>query len=354
MPKPIPPPPPQASPEETVKAVRLARGLMACAILLFLGIAATYGPDSWLVERGRGNSSSWALYKVDQLDQDQARAHEGGRVAWLVGSSLVRAAFDEPELNTLLEQRNSPLRARKFAMDRGAAGHAIGLLKRLPVREGDVVVHALSPEHFRPDWLEFTSFPAWRLRMVLEPRELWAIQEWSVQDKLEASMMFPADFWTYHEDTMKGYERTFLSLVRRGKLPQPRRNSIHLTHATVDRAQGYTGEFPEGPEHPRFQDAEAFQPVPGQINHDGLLEMRAWCEERGARLILVRIPPSPPLREQLQTPELQQAWDLWAQEQGVHDLGQLPEEAFMDEVHPNGQGREVLTERIAGVLEPAP
>lgn len=347
MPKPIPPPPPQASPEETVRAVRLARGLLACAILMFLGLAATYGPDSWLVQVGRNNSSSWALYKLDQLDEDQARAHEGGRVAWLVGSSLVRAAFDEEALNARLEELDAPLRGRKFAMDRGAAGHVIGLLRRLPVAQGDVVVHAVSAEHYRPDWLEFTGLPAWRLRMVLEPSDLWAIQEWTVQDKLEASMLFPADYWSYQDETMMGYERSLLALLSEGRLPRPRRRSIHLRYATVDRAPGYTGDFPEGDQHPRFQSLKSFRPLPGQINLDGLTEMRAWCEERGAQLILVEVPPSPVLREQLQTSALQRAWGVWTARQGVRRLGSLPEEAYMDEVHPNGQGRALLTEELA-------
>ena len=111
MPKPVPPPPPQPSAEETQRAVRLSRMLAVVAVLFFGLLTTMVRSDSFFVEYGRKNGASWNLKALSELDEEATRAHEGGRVLWLVGSSMLRDSFDVKVINQGLEAAESPYRA---------------------------------------------------------------------------------------------------------------------------------------------------------------------------------------------------------------------------------------------------
>ena len=155
MPKVIPPPPPQPSLEETKVAVRHVRWFAVLALALFGVMASMTGPDSYFVEYGRTNAASWNLLKLRQLDESAVRSHRGGKVVWLVGSSMLRDSFDEKELNKALAERDSDYRAVKFGQARGATGLSRGILRGLPLQEGDLVLHGMGVENLRKDWVEF-------------------------------------------------------------------------------------------------------------------------------------------------------------------------------------------------------
>jgi hypothetical protein len=148
MPKPIPPPPPQPSREETAHAVRHVVVYALLALMLFFGFAAMTGPDSFFVQYGRDNGSSWNLWKLRNLDMEQHRTHSGGKIIWLVGSSMLRDSFNQVKLNQALAANDSEFRAIKFGQTRGAAGLSRGIVSQLPIREGDVVLHG--DEHREP------------------------------------------------------------------------------------------------------------------------------------------------------------------------------------------------------------
>ena len=80
---------------ETRDAARFALGLMALAALFFGVLSLGYGLRAPFVELGREGTVSWMFWKLDTLDTAALRAHPGGRVMWLVGSSVIRESFDE-------------------------------------------------------------------------------------------------------------------------------------------------------------------------------------------------------------------------------------------------------------------
>ena len=166
MPKPIPPPPPQASAEETGIAVRHVRGFLVLALLLYLGLASLVQPDSFFVNYGRENGASWNLWKLRHLNETEERAHDGGKIVWLVGSSMLRDSFNAKTLNRVLGERESEYRVIKFGQSRGATGLARGILQNLPIREGDLVIHGMGVENLHKDWVEYSLLPDWRIMLM--------------------------------------------------------------------------------------------------------------------------------------------------------------------------------------------
>ena len=90
---------------ETRDAARFALGLMALAALFFGVLSLGYGLRAPFVELGREGTVSWMFWKLDTLDAAALRAHPGGRVMWLVGSSVIRESFDEALVNQGLAER---------------------------------------------------------------------------------------------------------------------------------------------------------------------------------------------------------------------------------------------------------
>ena len=122
MPKPIPPPPPLPTLEETQVGLSFLRRVVVIGLAVFFLWTLLYQQTSILVEYGRDNSIAWTVWKAEVFDEQAYRTEKDHKMVWLVGSSILRESFDEKELNQKLEEADIPVRVAKFGMDRGAAG----------------------------------------------------------------------------------------------------------------------------------------------------------------------------------------------------------------------------------------
>lgn len=352
MPRPIPPPPPQPSADETVRAVAYLRATVAVGVVFFGAWASlAYGPDSWISKWGRKSSQSWMVAKVETLDEAALRTHDGERVVWLVGSSILRESLDIAALNTSLAEANSVWRVAQFSQGRGAAGLASGMVQRLPIQKDDLVVHNIAVQNYRVDWLSWTGLPADRMSRMLEPADLWHTREWSVQDRLEQGVAVPWNYWRWHAETMEGLIRWGEHLFE-GRAPSPKRPGVYYRYYRWERA----GAFQQGPpswevERNRLTE-EVVDLSPRQFNMQGLERLRAHCARVGAPLVLLDIPPSAFAQWRLESAGVREAWDDWTAAQPELVIApQLEERDFYDRRHPNFRGREKLTAWLVGWLE---
>lgn len=336
---------------ETRDAARLSLGLMALAALFFGLLSLGYGLRGPFVELGREGTVSWMFWKLDTLDPDALRAHPGGRVIWLVGSSVIRESFDEALVNEALAERGSEWRAQKFGFNRGAAGLAAGLVAELPLRPGDKVVHNVAVGNLHADWLTFANIPEERLVSLLTAGELLALKELSPQEKLSALMMIPEGYWRSRDEHMRGLSRALWWPIAGGPFPSPRTRSYNLTFRTLERERRSPRAFAEPTRYRLYQDLSRTDLSPDQINAVGLARMRRLCEMRGAELVLIDIPPTRLFQAQLMSAELRAVWDAWREEQGVHYLPQVPDEDYFDLIHPNFRGRAALTPALVDWIE---
>ncbi|MBK7758025.1 MAG: hypothetical protein IPI35_16830 [Deltaproteobacteria bacterium] len=336
---------------ETRDAARFALGLMALAALFFGVLSLGYGLRAPFVELGREGTVSWMFWKLDTLDTAALRAHPGGRVMWLVGSSVIRESFDEALVNQGLAERGSVWRVQKFGFNRGAAGLAAGLVAELPIEPGDTVVHNVSVGNLRADWLSFANIPEERLVSLLTAGELLGLKELSAQEKLSALVMIPEGYWRFRNEHMNGLTRLFAWPIWGGEFPTPKTKSYNLTFRTLERERKSPRSFADPTAYRLYQDLERTDLSPEQINTAGLARMRRLCEDRGAALLLIDVPPTRLFQSQLMSAELRAVWDVWREEQGVHYFPQIPDDDYFDLIHPNFRGRAALTPALVDWIE---
>lgn len=349
MPRPIPPPPAQPSVEDTRDAVRLIRGLAVFALVIFLAFAQTVHLRGFFVEYGREVTSSWLLWKTDRLREDRLRAHTGGRVVWLVGSSILRESFDEDAINATLGAEGSPWRVSKFGQNRGASGLTSGLLERLPLREGDLVLHSVGMENFLRDWLDRTGVPWWQVTMLV-PLSTWMrASEWSPQEKIEILLSRPATFWQFQREN----ERGWLRWIEAPWDGLPRRKTRHYTLTFHKFEADLTDDETEGgPESEWYLGPEDIDLSEGQFNVMGLRRMEQRCAERGATLVLADIPPRERYVRDYMAPEVAELWQAWRDARpDLLRFPQLPDADYYDMKHPNFRGRQTLSAALIGWLQ---
>lgn len=336
---------------ETRDAARLVLGLMALAALFFGLLSLGYGVRGPFVELGREGTVSWMFWKLDTLDRTALRAHPGGRVMWLVGSSVIRESFDEELVNQSLAERGSAWRVQKFGFNRGAAGLAAGLVAELPIQAGDKVVHNVAVGNLHTDWLRFANIPEERLVSLLTAGELLALKELSLQEKLSALVMIPEGYWRFRDEHMRGLTRLFAWPIWGGDSPKPKTKSYNLTFRTIERERKSPRSFADPTRYRLYQDLERTDLSPEQINTAGLERMRRLCEARGAELLLIDVPPTRLFQAQLMSPDLQEVWDQWREDREVHYFPQIPEDDYFDLIHPNFRGRAALTPALVAWVE---
>jgi hypothetical protein len=338
MPKVIPPPPPQPSESETKEAVRFVWLIMALTVVLFLGLSSCYHDGALMVQYGRTDAQSWNIHRAKNIDVADIREHPGGHIAWVIGSSILRESFDENRINQKLESQNSSWRIRKFGMTRGAAGVSSGILRHLPVMEGDLVIHSVAMGNFRKEWLDFNGLPAYRIMDLLTLSDFWAIDEWSLADKLEQTSAFPPNFYNYHESYMNGLTE-WLYLINDG-VPKATRPGFQTKFHRFETNRSRKS----GTENPNYFPEEDIDFSEAQFNIEGLKRMRILTKEKGAELILIDIPPRLQYSSDMLHPSALAAWKDWRKEKQIEVWPQLREEDFYDLKHPNFRGRKILSQ----------
>lgn len=352
MPRPIPPPPPQPSAEETVRAVAYLRWTALAGVLFFAAWSAVaYGPDSAMAKWGRKSSQSWMVRKAQALDEAELRAHPGQRVVWLVGSSILRESLDIAVVNASLESAQSPFRVAQFSQGRGAAGLASGMLERLPIRRDDVVVHNIAVQNYRADWLDWTGLPAERMSRLLSPDDLWQTREWSLQERVEQAVAMPWNFWRWHSETMDGLIRWGEHLVV-GRVPRPMGAGVYFRFYKWERASVFKDGPPSWEVERNLLTAAVVDLSDRQFNMQGLEHLRSSCEEIGAPLVLLDIPPSAFAQWRLESAQVRSMWDAWTSAQPELVIApQLAERDFYDRRHPNFRGRQKLSAWLVDWVE---
>lgn len=353
MPKPIPPPPPQPSVDETRAAVRFLFKVVAGAAAFFGLVAASYGPDNFFLPYGRSTAPSWNLHKLERTDVDAMRAHPGGKVAWLVGSSILREAFDEDQINATLAERGSEWRVVKLGMSRGAAGLAAGVLDRVPLQDGDLVVHNVTHANFHRDWVTWTGIPEDLMMYTLPASEFWHIQGWTLADKLEHAAAQPTRFWQWHEDIMDGKAKWFRGLLWWGRAPKRSRPRFHTKFRTRRESTDYIESKRRlGPMASIYLTPDCCDFSDEQFNMRGLRRMEARVQPTGATLELIHIPARAEYEGDFVHRDAATAWEAWRA--SVENLSFAPrpdEGGYYDFKHPNFEGRALLSEWLVGWLE---
>jgi hypothetical protein len=338
MPKPIPPPPPQPSSQDTTDAVRFIRMIMLIMIVGFFGISQCYHRDALVVDYGRETTHAWTVWRAHHLDMEARRAHDGGKIVWLIGSSILREAFDEAKINKKLAQTGSEYRIVKLGLNRGAAGIIFGMLQHAKVQKGDIVLHNIAIANFKKDWFTSINLPAHQLMELYNPEDFWGLREWTLADKLEQSSAIPAQFYTYHESYMNGLENWFTSAVQ-GTKPEKIKPGYRTRFLKIEEKEilepslahyGYIGENILD-----FSD--------GQINIIGLRKITAFCQQLDVPLFLIDIPPRQQYIAELVHQQTLAQWYEWRDQLEVHYFPQQPEGHYYDLTHPNYRGRKNLS-----------
>lgn len=336
MPKPIPPPPPLPTPEETQEGLFFLGWVLLAGVCIFFLWTMQYNQDSALVSYGRSSSIGWNVWKAETLSEEAYRGKENHRIVWLVGSSILRESFDEQSLNKRLEEADIQVRVAKFGMDRGAAGLSFALLRTLPIKKGDVVLHGVSPANFRKNWLKTVKIPSYRLMHLLSYADFWDISEWSLSEKLEQSIVFPYSYWRFHDDFTLGITESWYALTqfRKPKKSSPR---YFLRFHTFKKKK--EGAIKYGEQNFDFFPSQDNDFSSDQLNIIGLKKMSEMVTRRGARLSLVDIQPSDVYIRDVLNPQLRDTWHTWKQENNVWDIPSMPTTEYYDLKHPNRIGR---------------
>lgn len=353
MPKPVPPPPPQPSVAETRAAVRFVWGVMIVALLGFLGVASLYGPDTYFMRFGRERSVSWNVWRADRVDDGGLRAHPGGRILWIVGSSITRDSFDEPALNAALAESGSPFRVRKFGFTRGAPGASVGLAARLPIAEGDLLATTVAAENFRRDWVREVGPPPDLLMKTVSPAGFWGISSWTLADKLEQAAAVPTGFYAWRDETMAGIWSWAVDRLWYLRRPRKAKAGWRLRHRNpaIEQAQLDRGRA--------LGEASGYYLPPGsldlsddQFNIAGLRAYAALAERRGAGLALFSVPPRQEYVARFLPPDVREAYAAWlGTRTDVVHFPQPDESHYYDWKHPRAEGRALLSARVVDWLD---
>ena len=348
MSKIIPPPPEQPSIEETQEAIRWTWGLMLAFAMLFLGLSQCYHQDALMVEYGRESSHAWVVWKADNLNMKKRREHEGGKIVWLIGSSLIRESFDEQWLNQQLQQSDSPYRVIQFGMDKGNSGIAFGLLHHLDIQEGDIVLHNIALSAFRKDWLKHSGLPAYQLMELYQDEDFWDIQSWTLADKLEQSVAVPRNFYTYHGSYMNGLTNWWVNIVD-GDMPKKSVSKHYLNH----RRKELQPFAPPSLTSRHYIGVEDFDLSNSQINVQGLQKFQEKVSNVHAELKWLYLPPRQQYMAEMIHPKVvdnfQSYLESW--KDSMVYFSQLPELDYYDLSHPNFRGRKSRNQELLQWLE---
>jgi hypothetical protein len=354
VPKPIPPPPPQPSAAETVTAVRFVRVLSVIFAGLFLLIASRYHYDARMVDYGRDDGQSWILWKARQLDEAPLRQHPGGRVAWLVGNSVLRDGIHDEKLNEKLAEQGSPWRVAKFAAPRGAAGMSVGMLDELPIHAGDRLVVPVALDNFYRDWLHRVEMPNDRLGRMLSPGEIVELDELSWQERLEYAVGVPYNFYRHQEPYMAGQTRWFTALWW-WETPKKEKPGYHLKFRRARdlnwlerlREAGWETRDPITPEQLDWSET--------QFNMAGLGKLRDFAAHSDVELKLIDFPYRQEYQLLLVSEEARTLWSDWrAAQPELSYFPQSDEDSYYDLRHANRSGRELLTDYMAEWMAETP
>ena len=330
---------------ETRAATRLVALFTAIGLAVYVTVGAVVTPNATLTQQGTTEQVHFALRAAHALDRDAELGDQP--VVWLIGSSILREAFDAEALDAQL----TGTAVRKYAFNRGGPVFVWSFLDEIDLRPGDTVVTAVHPDHFRRDWLAYHDKPTVYLNTLMDADELLQIQELPLADRLDFAVTSvpPRDFWRYRESYANAASGWLLHTTIGTRAPKARSKHREDPFQTIERT-------------PKFDTAkrllvrnqladEDMVLAPGQTNYDGVQRLVAQVEAAGATVMLVYLPNNPLYYERMVTPNTMTRFHDHFDAAGNYTrLQELPEDHFLDYKHVNFRGREVLTKQLADLL----
>lgn len=207
------------------------------------------------------------------------------------------------------------------------------------------MVHGMCILNLRRDWLNFVRLPDWRVLMMMEDHQVWAIEDWSVQQKIEALVARPREFYMYQEESMRGMTRWMKALVHDQRSPKKNSGLNHLKWKTPRKRQKRrTEDFEEETIEHRFLDASGLDLSAGQLNIAAIEDFRRITASAGAQFAIIEHPGRPSFREIFVSEEAFSQWEAWFDTQkDTVRFPQPPEDGFYDMTHPGPKGRAMLS-----------
>jgi hypothetical protein len=338
MPEPVPPPPPQPNEMQTRTAVRLIVSCIAIAALLFLAVQPLYRDGAALVLLADKTLGAAAvLHKAAALSDRPIRNHASGKIMWLLGSSILRNAFDELEINRALEKAESDFRVLKFGQTRGASMISYGLARKLPIQAGDIIVHSVTAENFHLDWVNHFNVDPDLLNHLIGTRRMWQLPHFEWQKKLELTFTRPTSFFANHRLVEKG-------LGRLGRpLPDPTYPK-HFADAHLIKRLAIARALKPGSKIHLSRTKLSFKEP--QFNALGLRWLRELARGRGAKVQLIYIPPRCEYDKHFMARDLAEAWAKERIRRKFVDFPRAEEAGYADMTHPNAQGRTLMSDAL--------
>jgi hypothetical protein len=335
------------SDDETRAATRLLAGVIAAFVLVYVAITSLVTRDGWLVRVGISEEVHEALIHAQTIDR---AGRWGDRpVVWLVGSSILREAFDPDDLQRRLAVGGEDVGVEKIAFGRGAPLFTWALLDDLDVRPGDRVVTTVSYDNFRKGWLQFHGkFPMY-LQLLMTPRQLFQIASLPKADACEFALgaFPPRAYQQFGAAFADGLLAEAAWTVGAGPEPVPQ----HPGRDPQTREKWPDYKNLEGADKNRLGD-EDLDLQAGQANVDALGWWIDAVEARGAEPWVVFVPPSPTYDATWSGPHVDERFQAWMQANVPRYVALRREGAgrYLDYKHPNYIGRAVYTRELAAWL----
>ena len=334
--------------EETKKSVRFVYVLICVMMVFFGGLSSCYHPDALMVQYGRKTSHPWIVHKIRNLNMEERRSHDGGKIVWLIGSSLIRESFDESWINNQLAIQGAEYRVIELGMDQGNSVLAYGLMKQVPLKEGDLVLHNIALKAYISNWLEFTNLPDYQMMEIFESQDFWEFPEWDLPQKLEQASAIPYSFYANHNSYTNGLTWWYIHLVE-AELPPKRKPKHYLTHYKNMKTQFQ----PPSTDSRHYIGADRLSFASDQINCWGWSKMRQVAVDKGVDLVAIFLPTRQQYMAEMVHPKARMKF-LEYMDHLDHPKAyfpQLPEEAYYDLIHSNKAGREIQSQYLLDWLK---
>lgn len=322
---------------ENAHAIRLQALLAVAGAALFALFAGVYDLGDRFTLLGRDNDITGLFERIDGEYVERADQLRDTPIVWFVGASIVKQAIDEPAVNQALEDAGSPWRVRKHGFARGAPILAAGMVERLPIKPGDLVVGAAWFSNFRDDWMVDNDSAEALIPHLMDASEILQLSDISLQDRLELCLVHPSTFFLIRDEWNRGLRRTWNHRVLGYRAPEiqeiPRVNrGRHPQRFGSD--DGFRGGGPQ------IEGALVFDD--DHVNVVGLRRMRERALAAGAAFAVLELPLHSEAKDARMTPQAVAQWAAWDGPPGIpltQVPGTWPDALFFDYQHFNAVGR---------------
>jgi len=359
MSEPDVPEPSREQEEETRHAIRLVGRVVAVAFCLYALVGGVVSFDETLVWYGRseinedgfgrgGRQMHFVTSRAWSVDRSDNRPR-----MFLLGSSMVREAFDTEIIQREFDLRGAPWQVEKLAFERGAPVFAWAMAEQMDLRAGDRLVLGVHYDHFRDDWLSHHGGVPAYMNHILRPRHLMQVASLGVADRLEYSLASspPAAFHRKREPFRDGFQQWLDWTVRLWSDEPP----PQVTPPKRFNEREVVANFRQLARSQKLELAPGEVVLDGgQINADAVAALEEVCEARGAELWVVFMTPAPEYYERFERglfsePFHRRVAERWA---NYARLSPMTQDFYADYKHVNIRGRPIVSRQLVQIMVP--